>query len=257
MANMRPLAFFFLSLVLLWIGTSLGSRLRKRYGELMERDSKMIGILNGAVLTLFGLLLGFTFSMAVSRYDLRKELIVTEANAIGTTWLRTATLEEPTRSREQSLLRQYVPERVNFLPATQSEGDLRDELNRTSDLQAQLWAVAASYAAEHKEPITGLYLSTLNASIDATEKRAAANENRIPTMAWLMLLFISFAGMVLVGMNLEARSIVLEGMLPLVLAASMMMTLDLDSPRYGFIRLDQPSMDRLAQQVAGSLPQTP
>ena len=112
--DMRPLVFALLSVLLLLVGMVLGTRIRESRLEIIERESKIITVLEGALLTLFGLLIGFTFSMAVSRYDTRKTLVLTEANAIGTTWLRTSLLTEPTRSEEQSLLRQYVQQRVEI-----------------------------------------------------------------------------------------------------------------------------------------------
>ena len=255
MANMRPAVFLLIAMALLWLGMMLGARVRLARGEKIEEQSKLINVLEGSLLTLFGLLIGFTFSMAVSRYDLRKELIVKEANAIGTTWLRTATLEEPVRSQEQALLRQYVPVRVEFLAAGPDLADENESLRRTGELQGRLWAAASNYATEHRDPVTGLYLSTLNDSIDASEERTAAGENRIPTEGWCLLMFVGVIATFLVGLDVRPRSWELQVVLPLALAGALAMTLDLDSPRYGLIRLNQPSMDRLAQQVAGSLPQ--
>ena len=252
---MRPWVFFLISTVLLWLGMALGARIRIWRGHVIEEESKIVTVLEGSLLTLFGLLMGFTFSMAVSRYDLRKELVVKEANAIGTTWLRTATLAEPTRTQEQTLLRQYVPARLEFVSAGYDSEAEADSLKRTEELQARLWAVVSGYATEHRDPVTALYLSTLNESIDTSEERTAADENRIPGEAWWMLLIVGSVATVLVGMDVKSNSWVLQAMLPLVLAAALGLTMDLDSPRYGLIRIGQASMDRLAQQIGGSLPQ--
>lgn len=255
MANMRPTVFFLLSLALLWIGMALGSRIRSRRGKAIDEESKIITVLEGSMLTLYGLLLGFTFSMAVSRYDLRKALVVKEANAIGTTWLRSGTLAEPTRTVEQSLLRQYVPVRMEFVSAGHDQVKVQDSLRRTSDLQAKLWATANNYSLDHRDAVTAIFLNTLNDSIDTSEERTAADENRIPSEAWWMLLLVGFAATVLVGLDVRARSRVLQAALPLVLAAALAMTMDMDSPRLGLIQVNQPSFDRLVQQVASTLPQ--
>jgi hypothetical protein len=253
--EIRPVIFLLLSLVLLWLGMLLGTRIRERRNEVIEHESKIVAVLEGSLLTLFGLLIGFTFSMAVSRYDTRKTLVLTEANAIGTTWLRTALLAEPTRSEEQSLLRQYVLQRVRYLAVGQDKAGMEDSLKRGSDLQARMWATASNYAAEHKDVTTSLFLSTLNDTIDVSEERTAANENRIPTEAWWMLLFVGFAATLLVGLDVRPRSWVLQLTLPIVLSGALALTMDMDSPRYGLIRITQPSMERVTQQMMSSLPQ--
>lgn len=248
MQNMRPIIFFIGSFLLLWIGVYLGSRIRELRGQVAGED-KTITVLEGALLTLFGLLLGFTFSMAVSRYDARKQLIIKEANAIGTTWLRSSTLEEPARTRTQQLLRQYVAVRSSFLTSGHDDQKLQKSLAATSDLQDQLWATASNYAIQHRDPVTALYLATLNDSIDSTEERLAAFENRIPDEAWGILIFIGFVAACVVGINATPRSIGLKILLPFVIAGALAMILDMDSPRYGLIVLKQPSMDRLQQQL--------
>jgi hypothetical protein len=253
--EMRPFVFWLLSLLLLWMGMLLGTRIRERRDQIIERESKIVTVLEGALLTLFGLLIGFTFSMAVSRYDTRKQLVVKEANAIGTTWLRSALLAEPVRSEEQNLLRQYVQQRIRYLDVGADKAAMDDSVKRADDLQARMWALASNYAPEHKDVTTSLFLSTLNDSIDVTEERTAANENRIPTEAWWMLLFVGFAATLLVGLDVRPRSWVLQMTLPIVLAGALGLTMDMDSPRYGLIRTTQPSMERQAQQMMSSLPQ--
>lgn len=254
MDSMRPAVFFVITFILLWCGVMLGSYLSKHLKEKVNKEEKLVSLLGGALLTFFGLLVGFTFSMAVSRYDARVKLIVKEANAIGTTWLRTSSLEDPARTQSQQLLKQYVAARIGFLSSGHDEQQLQASYNSTSDLQNRLWSLASGYALSHRDPITSLYMATLNDTIDVTEERRAALEDRIPTEAWGLLLFIGFAAMVVEGMNVSTQSSTLRILLPFVLAGAVSMTLDMDSPRYGLIRLTQGSMERVQQQITGNAP---
>ncbi|HEY4011593.1 MAG TPA: hypothetical protein VGM11_15670 [Acidobacteriaceae bacterium] len=256
MVNMRPAVFLFIAFAILWLGLWLGSWIMHRVPQ-KDQEADLLKTVEGASLTLLALLLGFTFSMAVSRYELRKDLIISEANAIGTTWLRTAILPEPTRTEEQQLLRQYVPARIEFLASGNAADRMQASLVASNALEARLWAIASSYAADHRDALSALFLTTLNQAIDLSESRTAAFENRIPVMAWVMLLLLGFAAMAVVGVRVNSRSTGLRIALPLVIALVMAMTLDLDSPRYGVIRATQPSMERVAELVAGPPPQAP
>jgi hypothetical protein len=247
--------FFLGSLVLLWAGILVGHRVGDRHPQIVDRESKIIGVLEGALLTLFGLLMGFTFSMAVSRYDARKALVVKEANAIETTWLRSATLSDPLRGEQQSLLREYVKVRLRVHGSPLSGEELRENMARTDDLQHRLWAIASSYAADHRDTITGLYVATTNEMIDTAAERIAAEENRIPVEAWVILLFVGVSATLVVGVNVRSRSKLLQAVLPVVLAGTLALTLDLDSPHQGMIQVDQQSVERLAQDMAAKLPQ--
>lgn len=254
MPDIRIWQVFLVSLVVLWLGILGGVWTHATRERVVESENKILTVLEGALLTLFGLLMGFTFSMAVSRYDMRKLLVVTEANAIGTTWLRTTTLAEPERTEQQNLLREYVQQRIVF----HAELHKRDELVGTQEqidkLQGQLWAGASNYAAEHRDAVTGLYLQSLNQMIDVAGERVAAEENRIPLEAWVMLLFVGFMATLVVGTKIGPSRWVLQSILPVVLAATLAMTMDLDSPRFGFIRVTQVSMERVAHDM-GRLPE--
>lgn len=254
MQNMRPAVFFLLSFALLWFGIFVGSRIQKLRAKQLEAESKMLTVIQTGLVTLLGLLIGFTFSMAVGRHDSRVNLMVKEANDIGTTWLRSSTLEEPARTQTQDLLRKYVLVRYQFLGSGHDSQEFQQSLTGSSALQNKLWSVASDYALTHRDPVTSLYLSTLNDSIDVTEERNAIFEDRVPTEAWLLLLFMGFATTVFIGMKVSSHSVVLNFLLPIVIAAALAMTLDMDSPRYGFIKMTQPSMDRVVQQITGTAP---
>ena len=254
MPDMRIWAFFLLCLVVLWVGILVGTWIKERHAEVIESESKIITVLEGALLTLFGLLMGFTFSMAVSRYDTRKVLAVQEANAVGKTWLRTAVLAEPVRTEEQNLLREYVQQRLQYHREVYIPENARETEERAETTQAKLWAVASNYAIDHRDPVTTLYLQALNDAIDTAAERVAAEKNRIPAEAWWMLLFVGFVANVVVGTKIRPRKWMLQSVMPVVLAATLAMTLDLDSPRFGFIRVAQADMERLAQEMT-RLPQ--
>ncbi len=253
MFGIHPGVFFLAVLVLLYAASWVGSLLRVRRPA-VEQDSASFKTLESATLALMGLLLGFTFSMAVGRYDARKQLEVTEANAIGTAWLRTATLPEPARSMEQGLFRQYMPVRLEFLSSGTSRQAIEASLTRASALQSEMWSTAVAVAQTRPDAVANGFLSSLNDTFDVTESRTAAFENRIPGTAWVLLLLIGCVSSVLVGVGLTSRSRVLRLVLPLVLAAALALTLDLDSPRSGFIHVHQHSLERVAQTVAGTSP---
>lgn len=246
---MRIWVFFVISLALLWLGIILGRVIQRARARMVEQESKFITVLEGALLTLFGLLMGFTFSMAVSRYDQRKVLAVSEANGIGTTWLRTAILAEPVRTQEQSLLREYVQARLQFHAASHSPQELSQLRERIDTLQGRMWAIASSYATDHRDPVTALYLQALNQTIDVSEERNAADTNRIPAEAWVMLLLVGGVSTIVVGMKVGSHSTLLQLILPLVLAGTLAMTMDLDTPQLGLIKVGQISMDKVAQDM--------
>jgi hypothetical protein len=255
MSPLHPGFFFVFVLLLLVCATFAGLLLRARYRESVERESGSLKTLEGAVLALLGLLLGFTFSMAVSRYDQRKQLEITEANNLGTLWLRTSLLSDGGRAAERDLLRRYLPVRIAFLTAGTDEQALLQDQQQTGALQAEMWRVANAEANARRDPATALFVAALNDSIDVTETRTAALENRIPTTAWAMLLFLGAVASLIVGTGLQSRSIILRVLLPVVLAAALALVYDLDSPRSGLIRVHQQSMVRLQDSLRSA--QTP
>jgi hypothetical protein len=246
---MHPGWFFVLVLLLLAVATFAGLAIRARFREGVERESESIKTMEGATLALLGLLLGFTFSMAVSRYDQRKQLEIAEANDLGTLWLRTSLLSESGGTAERDLIRSYLPVRLAFLTLGTDEQQFHQEQQSTGALQAGMWRIAKDEANTRRDPATALFIASLNDSIDVTEERTAALENRIPATAWAMLLFLGAVASLIVGTGLRSRSPVLRVLLPVVLAAALGLVYDLDSPRSGLIRVHQQSMERLDRQI--------
>ena len=250
--SIHPVMFFLAVVILLWAGALLGGFLRTKREHVIADEVSTFKTLESAVLALLGLLLGFTFSMGVSRYDQRKNLEIAEANDITNLWHRTVTLPDPLRSAEQDLVRRYIPVRLDFLGAGTDRDRINVSLAQTDALQAQMWRAAGSYANSQRDPVTAGFLASLAETTAITESRTAAFENRIPVTAWGMLLFIGFAGSFLVGVGIGTRSQALRLVLPVVVAAALSLTLDLDSPRSGLIRVHQHSLERVAAQIAAN-----
>jgi hypothetical protein len=202
----------------------------KKEGERQDFD-----IVRTASLTLLGLIIGFSFAMAVSRYDQRKNLEEAEANAIGTQYLRADLLPAEDASRVRELLRKYCNERIEYYLA-------RDELRvgqidaDTGKLQTDLWNVVSRVAAAQPTPIIGLAVSGMNDVINAQGYTQAAWWNRIPFTAWLLMALIAIACNLLLGYG-EHRTTAFLLILPLVVSTSLFLIADIDSPRAGIIRV--------------------
>src|SRR5215510_10869963 len=135
----QPRLFFVVSFVVLWFSVSLGAFLGQKVRPLQEEERGDFGVVQGTVLTLLSLLIGFTFSMALSRYDQRKNYEEAEANAIGTEYARAGLLPAADATRVRDLLRSYVDQRVLF-HTTQDARRLEQINPRTAELQTDLWS---------------------------------------------------------------------------------------------------------------------
>ena len=214
---------------------------RRRRSE--QEDRPPVGEMVAATLALLAFMLAFTFGLAASRFDVRRGLVIDEANAIGTTYLRAGLLPEPHRSDVRSLLREYVDVRLEAV----QPGKLSRSIGRSEELHARLWAHAV--AVGEKNPgsiVVGLFIASLNEVIDLHAKRLALGvRNRIPGTIWAALYFVAIIGTSVMGYHAglagSGRSLAI---LPLVLAFSVVITLiaDLDRPQEGFLRVGQQPM---------------
>jgi hypothetical protein len=132
---------------------------------------------------------------------------------------------------------------------------LQASLDQTAMLERRMWAIASDYAPNHADSVTSLFLAAMGDSFSYSEERTAAFENRIPLAAWIILILVATAANGLLGVDIGSRSLPLRLVLPVVLAAVVTLMLDLDSPRYGWIKVQQNSMLRLQQRIAAGLPQ--
>ena len=233
------------------IGFWAKGRTKAGSGNIEKAD---IALILGGVLTLLALMLGFTFAMSEGRFEIRRQLVVEEANAIGTTYLRARTLPEPVSSEIQELLRQYTALRVEIASMKDdSPENIREVDNRTKQLQSLIWSHAAALARESPNPVVSVFLQTLNEMIDFHGKRMAAFRNRVPFSIYLVLFVVSAITLWLVGYyfgTCRQRMRILTTMLVLLVASVMWLIMDLDQPVRGAIRASQQSLIDLYQDLS-------
>ena len=226
-----------LSFALLWLSALIGASFRRRR-KLREDDREDFNLVIAATLTLLGLIIGFSFSMAVSRYDLRKNYEEAEANAIGTEYVRADLLPAADAERIRLLLRQYLDERVMFY-RTRDSRELQHINVVTSQLQTDLWNSVKSPAEAKPTQLVVLAVSGMNDVLNSQGYTQAAWWNRIPHAAWALMALIAICCNLLVGYG--SRSTKVRGILllivPLVVSIAFLLIADLDSPRGGLIHV--------------------
>jgi hypothetical protein len=204
-----------------------------------------------AIFAVLGLLLAFTFSMAVSRFDERKQALVTETNAIGTAYLRVQLLPPGQQATAAATFRHYVDAR---LATARPNWYLDVGLEKTtSALQQQLWAQGTNAATQDPRAVTtGLYVQSLNDMFDAQSSRDAARLNQLPATTLFLLISISTLSVGILGYRSGiggGRSLTGAILLALVIALVVLIILDLDQPYQGFITISQQGMSQLRQSM--------
>jgi hypothetical protein len=234
--------------------TAIGIFLGRRVRHLSDTLKEPFGVLQGALLGVVGLLLAFGLSLAVNRYEDRRANIVTEANAIGTTYLRAQTLQEPMRSRSMDLLVRYARRAVQL--SDEIPGSDAAEAARADEeaIQNRLW----SYAGEalNRSPTASaprLYVETLNEMFDGETARVAALSNRVPTA--VLVLEILGAALAL-GLLAAYLAIVGRGVLAVTLASALvafllLVTADLDRPTRGLIQVPDSALRNQLASMQG------
>jgi hypothetical protein len=233
------------------LGTVVGRYLRRHSDHYREG----IGALQGALLGLGGLILAFGLSLAVGRYQDRRADVVTDANTIGTAYLRAQTIAEPQRSRSLALLRRYNDLAIRVTHQMPGSASLRTTAAEQGRLQQALWRLGGeAINARPRDSAPRLYLDSLNAMIDEQGVRLAGLNNHPPNAVLLLELFGAALGLGLLALYI---SVLGRGLLPVVLAVSVvsflvLVTFDLDRPTRGLITI--PSTPLVAEKATMSLP---
>ena len=206
-----------------------------------EPATTQAATVQAAVLGLLALLLGFTFAMAVSRFETRVQLVTSEANAIGTAFLRTQFLPDPQKVNAIRLLRDYVDNRVEFHEAS-GRGDLLDEIGATTDrLQSLLWSEARTAVEKDSHAVTfGLFIASLNEMFDAANNQLAAVRNRVPFAIFAVLFFLALVavGFTSYGPGIaEKRNLRATLIVSILIAAVVLLIVDLDRSTTGIVKI--------------------
>jgi hypothetical protein len=245
-----PLLILIISVILLWLSVRIGIFFRQRRRGPEDETGEEFGVIVAANLTLLGLIIGFTFSMAISRYDQRKNFEEAEANAIGTEYVRTDFLPLAEAVKARTLLKDYLDQRILFYQ-TRDENE-RLHINATiSQMQAQMWTAVQLPAAAKPTPVIALAVSGMNDVLNSQGYTQAAWWNRIPLAAWLLLLAIAICCNFVIGYGARraaAKSILLL-VVPLVVSISFFLIADIDSPRGGIIRVRPQNLITLADSL--------
>ena len=238
------LSVFFVGVAIVLLSSEIGWQLGMR-----TKPAGMGGNISAVEQSLLGLLaliVGFTFLMALTRFEARREAVLNEANAIGTTALRARLLPEPYRAETLKLLREYVQIRIDYIPTGKSFAEHTSLIERSNKIQEALWQQAKALSAKDNNMVpTGLFIQTLNEMIDDQGKRLSELRNYIPDAVLLSLFMIAavacgFAGYASGLDPLRTRMPVLVTVA--LVCGVIFVILDLDRPNVGFITISQQPM---------------
>lgn len=247
-------------LVVLLIAAEAGIAAGRR-GRAWKGGYDSLGVVQAGLLGLLGLLLAFTYAQAADRYQIRKRLLVQEANAIGTFWLRTDFLPEPERTEDRRLLVRYVDLRVAEEGGPADLKALQARFREAEAIHTELWAVTTRPLATRPSTLLDtLLISSLNEVIDLHTSRLAAYEERVPGVVLGLVALVSALGLFLVGFSfglVGQRAPVFVLVLAVAVVAVGLTVVDLDRSHRGLVRTSQTALRQLQRTMKASLPPAP
>ena len=245
-----PLLLSLVSVLVLWGAALAGGVLRRRHQ--LERDVREdFGVILAATLTLLGLIIGFSFSMAVGRYDQRKNYEEAEANAIGTEYVRADLLPAAAAANVRALLSRYLDQRILFYTARDPQ-QVAQITAETTRVQAALWTAVQVPASEQPTfVVLGLAVAGMNDVLNSQGYTQAAWWNRIPPAAWGLMGSIAICCNLLVGYGEHGQKVNphLLLILPVLVAVAFLLIADIDSPNGGIIRVQPHNLVSLADSL--------
>jgi len=244
----NPVGVFAIALLTQWIAALTGDYLRRRGRPVRKEEREDIDTVQAAMLTLLALIIGFSFAMAVTRYDLRKTYEEAEANAIGTEYVRADVLPANDAAGVHDLLKKYLDQRILFYQ-TRDRRRIDAIGADTASLQTALWSAVLPAANMQPTPITALAVSGMNDVLNSQARTQGAWWNRIPAAAWGLMGLIAIACNVMLGYSEHRTRAVLLLVLPVIVSISLLLIADIDSPRGGLIRVVPENLVSLAQSL--------
>jgi len=245
-----PYVVFALSLGGLWLSARLGSYVHMRRQSTDDEFSSEFDVIMAAILTLLALIIGFSFSVAVARYDQRKNYEEAEANAIGTEYVRADFLPVADAARVRGLLSDYLDQRIGFY-STRDSRQLQQINANTAQLETKLWAQLQGSPVAEPTPVFALVISGMNDVLNSEGYTQAAWLYRMPGEAWVMMVIIAIFCTFMIGYGSRRRAArgFLYLVIPLVVSISFCLVADIDSPRAGIIRVYPVNLTSLSQSL--------
>lgn len=243
-----PLLLLLAAVAVQWGAAYAGDFVRRR-GAPPEEDRRAdFDLIRAATLTLLGLIIGFTFQMAISRYDQRKTYEREEANAIGTEFLRAGLLRAEDAAKVRALLVRYIELRVSFY-TTDDAPAIAQVDTATTQLQNQLWETVSHAATANPSPLTALATAGMNDVLNTEGYTEASWLNRIPAAAWGLMTLIAVCANLILGYGDRKTDPLLLLVLPVVVSIAIFLIADIDSPRGGIIRVMPQNLLALSQSL--------
>ncbi len=244
----RPLLFFVVTLVL-FVGCTTAGVLARRHGhKLTSAERAEFDLVRNAMFTLLGLLIGFAIAMAVSRYDLRKGLEESEANAVGTAYARLDFIPAETAAPARALLRTYVDERIASYGDLDTATGARNAGDTATTLSA-LWAAIVPETIAHQTPVMSLLAASMNDVINAHGYTVAAWRNRMPIEVWTLLFLVAGGCNFLIGFGAERLSLATHAILPFTASLALLLIADVEGPYNGFVRVHPVNLIDAAEAI--------
>jgi hypothetical protein len=251
MYNQNSVLIVFILFSLILIAYELCFRIGRHYQQKTDHEVKaQTNSIQAGILGLLALLLGFTFNMALQRFDSRSHAVIKEANAIGTALLRTKLLPHPFDSINHALLQQYVDLRLDISSVDLTMQDERVKLNRKTDvIQNEIWNNSIQAAELDPRPVTtGYFINSLNDVIDSRGERNAILQRHVPEVILFLLFVVFIIGGALMGYTSglgQKRAYIPTVMFTLLIVLVVFIVIDLDRPKRGIIKIKQDSMMEL------------
>jgi hypothetical protein len=230
------------------IGFRLGLWLQSRRGE--EGKTPMTGAVVGGMLGLMAFLLAFSIGIVIGQHNGRKAMVVEEANAVGTAYLRAGFLAEPSQASSRDLLQEYVTIR---LAAAAGESPLESTVARSEEIHGELWAIVEEVVGQGEESaIMALYVDSINEVIDVHSLRLAAADLRLPDLLGIVLYAATILSFLLVGVASSSdgkRDPFTILLFALAYVAVLMIIVDLDRPQQGLLTVSQTALEDLLRSM--------
>jgi hypothetical protein len=243
----NPFIVFLVALFAQWGAAYIGDFFRRTVRPVANVEREDFDTVLTATLTLLALIIGFSFSMAVSRYDQRKNYEEAEANAIGTEYVRADLLPAEDGAKVRDLLGEYLDRRILFY---HSDRVLVGEVDSdTAKLQAELWSAVVHVATAQSTPVIALAVSGMNDVLNSQGYTQAAWWNRLPVAAWALMGLIAISTNMLLGYREHRTDLLVLLIVPVISSIAFFLIADIDSPNGGVIRVVPHNLIAVSQSM--------